>query len=110
MASVGFGGLFLAIVMFFLATPSEYSLNTWVIMALMGLFTAPFGRVLSQVATRYITAPEVGMILMLETVLAPLWAYSFFDEIPPMASLVGGSIIFVTILIYAVSTIKTINK
>jgi hypothetical protein len=38
----------------------------------MGLFTAPFGRVMSQVATRYITAPEVGMILMIEAVVAPL--------------------------------------
>ena len=106
MASVGFGGLFLAVAMFFFATPSEYSLNTWLIMALMGLFTAPFGRVLSQVATRYITAPEVGMILMIETVLAPLWAYSFFDEVPPVASLFGGSIIFITILIYAISAVR----
>jgi hypothetical protein len=41
-------------------------------MGVMGLFTAPFGRVMSQVATRYITAPEVGMILMIEAVVAPL--------------------------------------
>ncbi|MGR5144947.1 DMT family transporter [Photobacterium alginatilyticum] len=106
MASVGFGGLFLALAMFFVATPSAYSLNTWLIMGAMGLFTAPFGRVLSQTATRYITAPEVGMILMIEAVLAPIWAFSFFDEIPPMTSVFGGSIILLTILIYAISTTK----
>ena len=110
MASVGFGGFFLAIVMFFLATPSSYSLNTWLIMAVMGLFTAPFGRVLAQVATRHITAPEVGMILMIETVLAPLWAFGFFNEIPPLASLIGGSIIFMTIALYAASAAKTDMK
>ena len=69
-----------------------------------------FGRVLSQVATRYITAPEVGMILMIETVLAPLWALIFFDEIPAMASILGGSIILVTISIYAFSAMKSEQK
>ncbi|MGF1681910.1 DMT family transporter [Photobacterium minamisatsumaniensis] len=106
MASVGFGGLFLAISMFFIATPSEYGVNTWLIMGVMGLFTAPFGRVLSQVATRYITAPEVGMILMIETVLASVWAYTFFDEIPPAASIIGGLIILITIFIYVLSMMK----
>lgn len=106
MASVGLGGLFLAIAMFFLATPSTFNPSTWIIMAVMGLFTAPFGRVLSQVATRYITAPEVGMILMIEAVIAPLWAFGFFGEIPPMASLIGGAIILGTILLYAISTAK----
>lgn len=106
MASVGLGGLFLATVMFFLATPSTFSTSTWIIMAAMGLFTAPFGRVLSQVATRYITAPEVGMILMIEGVIAPLWAFGFFGEVPPMASIIGGAIILGTILMYAISTAK----
>ncbi|PSW21386.1 EamA/RhaT family transporter [Photobacterium sanctipauli] len=106
MASVGFGGLFLALAMLFVASPSEYSVSTWLVMGVMGLFTAPFGRVLSQVATRYITAPEVGMILMIETVLAPVWAYAFFDEVPPVASMIGGSIILVTIFIYAFSMTK----
>ena len=106
MASVGMGGLFLAIVMFFLASPSTFSTSTWVIMGVMGLFTAPFGRVLSQVATRYITAPEVGIILMMETVFAPLFAFGLFGEVPPLASFIGGVIILVTILAYALISIK----
>ncbi|WP_261845039.1 DMT family transporter [Aliamphritea ceti] len=106
MASVGLGGLFLAIVMFFLASPSTFSTSTWIIMGAMGLFTAPFGRVLSQTATRYITAPEVGMILMIEAVFAPLLAFGFFGEIPPAASIIGGTLILVTIFVYAISTAK----
>lgn len=106
MASVGMGGFFLAVVMFFLATPSSYSINTWLIMAVMGLFSAPFGRVLSQVATRYITAPEVGVILMIEAVIAPLLAFGFFGEIPHMASFIGGGVILVTIFFYALGQMK----
>ena len=106
MASVGLGGLLLALVMFLFATPSAYSMNTWFIMALMGLFTAPLGRVLSMVATRYITAAEVSMTLMLETVLATIWAFIFFNEVPPATSIVGGSIILITIFWYTWSSIK----
>lgn len=106
MASVGLGGLFLALVMFFLAAPSTFTMNTWIIMGVMGLFTAPFGRVLSQVATRYITAPEVGMIMMIEAVVAPLWAFGFFGEVPPSASIIGGAIILGTVFIYAISSAR----
>ena len=107
LASVGLGGLLLALVMFFFATPSAYSMETWLIMALMGLFSAPLGRVLSMVATRHITAPEVSMTLMLEAVLAPLWAFIFFREIPVAASLIGGAIILTTIFFYTLFSMKS---
>lgn len=106
MAITGIGGLLLAGVMFFFATPSSYSINVWLIMGAMGLFTAPLGRVLSMVATRYITAAEVSMTLMLETVLATLWAFVFFSEIPPVESAVGGSLILITIFSYTWSEMK----
>ncbi|CAH0529295.1 DMT family transporter [Vibrio hippocampi] len=106
LASVALGGLLLAVVMSFFAEPINYSVNTWLIMAAMGLFTAPLGRVMSMVATRYITAAEVSMTLMLETVLAPVWGFLFFAEIPGISSIVGGSIILVTIFIYTFVTMK----
>lgn len=106
LASVALGGLLLAIVMSFFAEPSSFSMNTWLIMAAMGLFSAPLGRVMSMVATRYITAAEVSMTLMLETVLAPVWGFLFFTEIPAFTSIVGGVVILITILIYTVITIK----
>lgn len=101
LSTVGLGGFFIALIMFFPATPSNYSFNTWVIMGIMGLLSAPLGRVLSQVGTRYLVASEVGMIIMLEAVLAPIWALYFFNEIPSSASLLGGGIIFLTIFVFA---------
>ncbi len=106
LATVSLGGLFLATVMFFFATPSAFSLNTWLIMGAMGLLTAPIGRVLSMVATRHITAPEVTMTLMLETVLASIWGFLFFNEVPNNQSIVGGSIILITIFFYTLSSMK----
>ncbi|MEZ9140360.1 MULTISPECIES: DMT family transporter [unclassified Shewanella] len=106
LAIVGLGGLLLAIVMFYFATPSSYSMETWLIMGVMGLFTAPLGRVFSMVATRHISAPEVSMTLMLETVLAPIWAFMFFSEIPANTSLLGGAVIITTIFFYTLFSLK----
>ena len=106
LASVGLGSGFMAIVFFFIVTPSEYSITTWLVMAMMGLFTAPFGRVLSHVATRYITAPEVGILLLIEAILAPLFAWFAFTELPPLNTLIGGLIILITIYIYVLNSNK----
>ena len=106
LAVVGLGGLMLALVMALFATPSEYSSNTWLIMAAMGLFSAPIGRVLTMVATRHISAAEVSMTLMLETVLASIWGVLFFAEIPTVYSLTGRGIILLTIFIYTWTSMK----
>ncbi|SPJ30038.1 DMT family transporter [Falsiruegeria mediterranea] len=106
MGAVGTGGFLLAATMVFVTEPSQFSMETWLIMGAMGLLTAPFGRVLSMVATRYATATEVSMTLMLETVLAPIWAYFFFAEVPAVASLAGGAVILITIAAYTLHLTK----
>lgn len=99
-ATIGLAGLMIASLLVWFVSPEYYEWNTWLIMAAMGLFTAPIGRVLSQVATRYITATEVGVILVLEAALAPFLAYLFFQELPTLQSLIGGSVIFIAIMIF----------
>ncbi|MBX4869736.1 DMT family transporter [Rhizobium bangladeshense] len=46
---------------------------------------------------RYLSAPEVGMFYLLETVLAPIWVWLIFAETPAAMTLVGGSILVATI-------------
>ncbi|EJC73203.1 putative permease [Rhizobium leguminosarum bv. trifolii WSM2012] len=46
---------------------------------------------------RYLSAPEVGMFYLLETVLAPIWVWLIFAETPAMMTLVGGGILVATI-------------
>ena len=47
---------------------------------------------------RYITGPEVAMFYLLETVLAPVWVWLIFTEVPSRASMIGGSILIVTLV------------
>ncbi len=47
---------------------------------------------------RYISGPEVAMFYLLETVLAPVWVWLIFSEVPSPASTIGGSILIVTLV------------
>ncbi|MBE7185179.1 MAG: DMT family transporter [Methylobacterium mesophilicum] len=47
---------------------------------------------------RYISGPEVAMFYLLETVLAPIWVWMIFTEVPSRNTLLGG-LILVTALV-----------
>ncbi|RWD80734.1 DMT family transporter [Mesorhizobium sp.] len=46
---------------------------------------------------KYISGPEVAMFYLLETVLAPIWVWLVFAETPTRNSLIGGTILIVTL-------------
>ena len=101
-AVIGLGGLLIALVMFIPASPAAYSLNTWLIMGCMGVLSAPLGRVLNALSSRYIPAAEMATITLISAVLAPVWAYLFFAERPPLSTMIGGAVIFLSIAAYLV--------
>lgn len=50
---------------------------------------------------RYISGPEVAMFYLLETVLAPVWVWLIFSEIPTTASLIGGLILIAALVMHS---------
>lgn len=70
-------------------------------LALMGLVQMPIASVLLMTATRYLTAPEVSLFLLIETVLGPLWVWLALGEEPPALTLVGGAAILGAIAVHS---------
>ena len=99
-AVVAIAGFSLAVALLPFADIVSFTPATWLIMAAMGLLSAPFGRVLTGVATRYILAAEAAMISMSMSVFSTLWAFVLFNEVPPLATLVGGGLILGSISTY----------
>jgi drug/metabolite transporter (DMT)-like permease len=106
MLVVGFGGLFLAVIMFFLADVPTIPPRTWLVMACMGLLSAPAGRVLNAVSSRYIPAAEMATYALISPVLAPIWVFLLFREQPPAATLAGGALILAAIAAYIAATAR----
>jgi len=67
----------------------------------MGLVQMPGAMVLMAVATRYLSAPEVSLFLLVETVLAPVWVYLAVAEEPPPLTFAGGSLILAAIAVHS---------
>jgi drug/metabolite transporter (DMT)-like permease len=50
---------------------------------------------------RYLSAPEVAMFYLLETVLAPVWVWMIFSEVPSRQSVIGGTILIVSLVAHS---------
>ena len=63
------------------------------ILAGMGTIQAGLGCLLMTLASRHITAAEVGLFALLETILGPLWVWIGVGEQPSNLAIVGGVIV-----------------
>ena len=70
----------------------------WV--GLQGLIILPLSFGLISLGPKYLPAPEVSLIVLLEAVFGPLWAWVFISQLPSSGSLTGGVIIIATLTIY----------
>ena len=60
---------------------------------LAGTFQIGFGFILITVGSKTTPAAVVGVIMLTEAVLGPIWAWLFINEIPPTSVIIGGGII-----------------
>jgi drug/metabolite transporter (DMT)-like permease len=69
---------------------------------LLGVVQLGLAYSLFSVATRYITAIDAALILLLEPLLNPVWTFLVHGEIPGTWAMVGGAIILAAITFQAV--------
>lgn len=62
-----------------------------------GLVMIPLAFFCLATGPRYLSAPEVGMFYLLETILAPIWVWIAFSEVPRSQTLLGGAILILAL-------------
>jgi drug/metabolite transporter (DMT)-like permease len=82
-----------------LASPGEIEGADVAWLAALGIGQIGLGFALLTAGARLIPAAQVGLISLLEVVLAPLWVWLALDERPGTLTLVGGAIVIVAIVI-----------
>ena len=50
---------------------------------------------------RYLSGPEVGMFYLLETILAPIWVWMIFSEVPTAQTVAGGAILVSALILHS---------
>ncbi|MPZ10080.1 MAG: EamA family transporter [Kiloniellaceae bacterium] len=63
----------------------------------MGLVVVPVSFALITLGPRYLPAAEVGLLMLLETVLGPLWVWLVLGEHPGELALAGGALVVLTL-------------
>lgn len=99
-------GIFISIIAFFLTDSISIDINNFLIIAIMGLLITPISRVLIGNGTKYISASEVSLLMIIETIMAPIWVWIFLNEIPAENTFLGGSIIVFTLILNSIYTLR----
>ena len=104
-----FSGLALSAIAFFFCDELTIDFRTLAVVMIMGLLISPISRVLLGTGAKYISASEVSLLMIIETIMAPIWVWIFLNEVPSSYTFIGGSIIIVTLIINSIYTLKKEN-
>jgi drug/metabolite transporter (DMT)-like permease len=97
--AVMLAGIFSILVSLPLAWPLTPTIRDLVVLGIMGWIQLGTGCVLMVMAARYLSAAEIGLWALLETILGPVWVWLGFGERPTDMALAGGlTVIFALLL------------
>ena len=66
---------------------------------LLGVPQLTFGFICITIGSRTVESATVGLLMLMETLCAPLWVWLFLNEIPPISVFIGGAVIISAIIL-----------
>ena len=100
------GKLCVAIFAFFFVENFELLGRDLFYIPLMCVMCVAIPFVLVTIAPRFITGAEVNLFFLLETILGPIWVWLVIKEQPSLETIIGGSVIILTIAIHSFLALK----
>ncbi len=98
--AVGSGSALAGLSAFALSSPQEMLSGTTSAIAFTSFVVLPLSFYLMSEASRHTASVNVSLVLLLETVLGPLWVWLVIRETPTPTMLVGGTIVVVALATY----------
>ena len=74
---------------------------------LLGVPQLAFGFICITIGSKTTRATTIGILMLSETLCAPLWVWIFLNEIPPQSVFVGGLIIIIAVIIKSLDKEKS---
>ena len=75
-------------------------------MAIMGFLLVPCAFILLTIAPRFTNSAEVQLVYLLESILGPLWVWLVIRETPSLNTLIGGSLLLLSVAWFAHHTLR----
>ena len=102
------GKLMVALIALLFVDKLKLEGNDLTIIPLMCVMCVAIPFVLITLAPRYITAAEVNLFFLLETIFGPLWVWLVIHEQPSIETIIGGIVIIFTIATHSVLALRKI--
>ena len=96
-------GIFATLIGLFMSPSILVSTNDIFLGFIAGFFQVGLGFILITIGARSTPSAFVGIIMLTEAVLGPLWAWMFANENPPLTVLFGGAVVITAVVIQFLS-------
>ncbi|MFT5706727.1 MAG: drug/metabolite transporter (DMT)-like permease [Oceanospirillaceae bacterium] len=84
--------------------------NQWLWTTALCFFIVPLAFIFITLGPKRIPAAEVGMLMLLETVIGPIWIWIFLHVAPNTAALQGGSVVVITLICHTLLRVKIAQR
>ena len=108
--AIFYSGVFSGIYGIFLASSLIFSANDILMGFFLGVPQLAFGFICVTIGTKTTQAVTVGLLMLLETICAPIWVWIFLNEVPPLSVFTGGAIIISAVILKSFDKSKEINN
>ena len=99
-------GIVMGVIAVFFTESLVLSRHDLLIAITMGCLQFGVGFMCFTIATRYISAPEVALFALSESILAPIWVWIGVGETPSWLTLAGSLVILLSVATYCVHSIR----
>jgi len=108
--AIFYSGIFSGIYGLFLSSSLTFSMNDIIMGFLLGVPQLAFGFICVTIGTKTTQAVTVGLLMLLETIFAPIWVWIFLNEVPPSSVLIGGLIIISAVILKSFDKTREISN
>ena len=97
--AIFYSGIFSLIYGFFLAESFEFTKHDLWMGFFLGVPQLAVSFICITIGSRTVESATVGILMLMETLCAPLWVWLFLNEIPPISVFIGGAVIISAIIL-----------
>ena len=107
--AIFYSGIFSGMYGLFLSNNLYFSANDVLMGFLLGVPQLAFGFICVTIGTKTTPAVTVGLLMLLETIFAPIWVWIFLNETPPLSVFTGGAIIIFAVILKSFDKSKKLS-
>ena len=108
--AIFYSGIFSCLYGIILVSDLSFSQNDILMGFFLGVPQLAFGFICVTIGSKTTPAVTVGLLMLLETIFAPVWVWLFLNEVPPISVFVGGAIIISAVILKSLDKSQKINN